>query len=60
MAASATEDDISPPIPTRASLSELGGLVCVCAPAKPVWSEVIIFLADFLRQKAIQQEDRTD
>ena len=60
MVAEVTEDNITPATPTRASLSELGGLFACCSgerllagggcavdgctPAKPPWSEVIIIL----------------
>ena len=50
MATSATEDSVTPVTPTRASLPELRGVVCVCTPAKPVWSEVIVFRGSLLRR----------
>jgi len=34
-----------------------GCIVGVCSPAKPLWSKVMIFLCDFLRQGSPSQEE---
>ena len=38
-------------------LAGAGCIVGICTPAKPPWSEVMIFLGDFLRQSTPLQEE---